>query len=106
MAAILTIPSGAFSGELTFDIIFDMENYTVELYPSPFTFDIPVLLDLRFTGANLLTSDSAVMEFDYLDGEEDTITYNYMKVDPDRGLLIIEGAQLPHFSRYGWVRTR
>ncbi len=46
--AVLTIPDNAYSRRLTFDIIFDLETLGVELYPSPFTFDKPVILDLKF----------------------------------------------------------
>lgn len=106
MAAVLEIPQGAYDGELTFDLIFDLENLAVELYPSPFTFDIPVILDLRFSGVDLSDLGNDELIFDYLDGEKENLEIDRINIDQTRGLLVIQGAKIPHFSRYGWSRTR
>ena len=98
----LTIPKGAYSGDLTFDMIFDLENYALELYPSPFTFDIPVLLDMKFSKIDLTGIDKN--NFTYLDGEEE-IEYKQIRTNEAEGTLAVYGAVLDHFSRYGWTRT-
>jgi hypothetical protein len=101
----LTIPRGAFKGDLTFDMIFDLENYGLELYPSPFTFDKPVYLDLKFTHINLDGIDLDNFEFTYLDGEEE-MEYERFRLDATEGVIAVYGAVLHHFSRYGWTRTK
>ena len=104
--AVLTIPKNAYKGELTFDMIFDLENYGVELYPSPFTFDKPVSLNLIFSGVNLTGIDPNTFAFDYLDGTPSVLKYDYINVDVENKLLEVSGAKIPHFSRYGWTRVK
>ena len=106
MAATLEIPKGAYEGELTFDLIFDLENLAVELYPSPFTFDIPVILDLKFSGVDLSDINEDELTFNYLDGEEEDLEIKKIKINKKKGSLVIQGAKIPHFSRYGWSRRR
>ena len=107
LSAKLDIPIGAFSGDLTFEIIFDLNNYAVELYPSPFTFDKPVLLDLVFKNVDLSNIDPNAFVFDYLDGEEPVnLKVKSFDIDIKKNTLSIKDAELHHFSRYGWTRTR
>jgi hypothetical protein len=106
MTAKLTIPERAFKGKLTFDIIFDFDNYSVELYPSPFTFDKPVILDLTFTGVDFTNLDADNLVFDYLDGASESLKYSDVIINQDWKILSIKGVEIPHFSRYGWVRTK
>ncbi len=101
----LWIPQGAFKGTMTFDMIFDLENYAMELYPSPFTFDKPVELYMYWYGLDLSSYLGYDFDFNYLDGAGEEIKYDYSKIDIKNGTLVIEGAQLNHFSRYGWTRT-
>jgi hypothetical protein len=103
--AILDIPIGAFKGILTFEIIFDLDNYAVELYPSPYQFDKPVLLSLMFEHIDLSDLDVNNFSFQYLDGAKEDITYKSACANLDQGMIRIIGAQLNHFSRYGWTRT-
>ncbi len=106
MSAKLTIPAGAFEGKLTFDIIFDIENLAVELSPSPFTFNIPVQLDLRFSNVDLSNIDPNKFDFKYLnpDGTTEKINYKKLEINTDWNYLYVEKAELHHFSRYGWTR--
>ncbi|MFZ1289525.1 MAG: hypothetical protein WAR79_05525 [Melioribacteraceae bacterium] len=101
----LEIPAGAFSGELTFEMIFDLENYTLELYPSPFTFNKPVILDLTFQNIVIEDGDGDFI-FNYLDGPFEDINYGSVEIDEKTGTMIVKGAELHHFSRYGWTRTK
>lgn len=107
LSAKLDIPCGAFSGELTFDIIFDIENLAVELYPSPYTFDKPVLLNLEFKNVDLSGFDPSIFVFDYLDGKEpENLKVKSAKIDIKNNKLSIKEAELHHFSRYGWTRNK
>lgn len=106
LKATLTIPDSAYTGDLTFDLIFDLEILGVELYPSPFTFDKPVILDLQFVNADLKEFDLKDFNFDYLDGNPEYLNYDKIIFNIEDGLLKIIGAQIPHFSRYGWTRTK
>lgn len=101
----LTIPIKAYKRKLTFDMIFDLENFALELYPSPFTFDHPVKLDLKFENIDLSNVDLDNLNFTYLDGEEE-MKYKSIKHDIEKGKLEVKGAELHHFSRYGWSRRR
>lgn len=103
----LDIPCGAFSGDLTFEIIFDIENLAVELYPSPYTFDKPVLLNLEFKNVDLSGFDPSIFVFDYLDGTEpENLKVKSAKIDIENNRLLIKEAELHHFSRYGWTRNK
>ncbi len=104
MEATLTIPRGAFEGNLTFDIIFDLENLSVELYPSPYTFDKPVLLNLLFEGVDLTGTDLNNMDFKYKSSDGQVYSVVYESKIIESNYLEIVQAQLPHFSRYGWTR--
>jgi hypothetical protein len=105
LSAKLHIPENAFEGVLKFDMIFDFDNYALELYPSPFVFDKPVSLDLSFSGIKLTEEDIQNLNFTYLDGSEE-IEYDSIEINKDNGTLKVIGAKLKHFSRYGWTRTR
>lgn len=104
LTAELIVPRNAFEGVKDFDMIFDLENYSMELYPSPFTFDIPVEFSMYFYGLDLSEYAGYDLDFNYLDGEEEELEYYYKDVDFDNGNLVVWGAKLHHFSRYGWVR--
>ncbi len=106
LTAELDVPRKAFEGVMEFDMIFDLENYSMELYPSPFTFDIPVEFSMYFYGLDLSEYAGYDLDFNYLDGEEEELEYYYKDVDFDNGNLVIWGAKLNHFSRYGWVRAK
>lgn len=106
LSAVLEIPAGAFKGELTFDMIFDLDNLALELYPSPFTFDKPVKLDLVFKNVDLGDFDPETFTFNYLDGEFEDMVYESVDYDLDSGTLMVVGAELHHFSRYGWGRVK
>ena len=106
LQADLIVPRNAFEGVLEFDMIFDLENYSMELYPSPFTFDKPVEFSMYFYGVDLSEYAGYNLDFNYLDGEEEELEYFYKDVDIKNGNLVIWGAKLHHFSRYGWVRTK
>ena len=102
----LKIPAGAFKDSLTFDIIIDPNLLSIQLYPSPFTFDKPVLLDLKYKGVDFSKIDTTNLTFNYIapDGELIETNYESIQIDPVDGVLFVHDAKLPHFSRYGWLR--
>ena len=106
LVSYLRIPAGAFEGDLTFDMIFDVENNSMELYPSPFSFDLPVDFSMYWYGLDLEGFDNSEFEFGYLDGEGEEIICKRKYADVSSGTLVVQSAQLHHFSRYGWTRTR
>jgi hypothetical protein len=102
----LIIPRNAFKGTLEFDIIFDLDNYAMELYPSPYTFDKPVMFSMFFSGVDLSGYAVSDFDFNYLDGEPEDLVYSTKYVDINEGILKVWDAQLHHFSRYGWTRKK
>lgn len=107
LSSTLKIPKGAFDGELTFEMVFDLKNFAMEFYPSPYQFKKPVLFTMQFFNLDLSEYADCEWKFNYLDGKDEEITeYRYMGVDIKRGDIKIVDAELHHFSRYGWTRTR
>ena len=105
LTAELVIPKGAYKGSLEFDMLFDLENYAMELYPSPFTFDKPVDFSMYFYGVDLSQFAGSDIDFNYLDREGETVESKFIHYDLGNGTLQVWNAQLHHFSRYGWTRT-
>ena len=101
----LNIPSGAFDGELEFEVIFYLDCYSMELYPSPYTFKKPLSLTLFFYNVDLNRNDR-LLDFAYVEGEGEDVEYRMKKVDYKNGNIFVWDAQLHHFSRYGWTRKR
>ncbi|MEE9430489.1 MAG: hypothetical protein V3V16_05570 [Melioribacteraceae bacterium] len=109
LEAYLTIPKGAFEGELTFEMVFDPNLLSVELHPTPFTFDIPVILDLKYKGITKdfeINPDSLDFQYYKLDGTFENVDYKNIKWNPNSRTLMVFDAELHHFSRYGWTRTK
>ena len=109
LEAYLTIPPGAYEGELTFEIVFDPNQLSMELHPTPFYFDKPVVLTMQYKGiSENYIIDSEKLDFQYHnpDGSFEKVDYQKIDWDPiDRELKVFQ-AELHHFSRYGWVRKK
>ncbi len=101
----LNIPSGAFDGELEFEVIFYLDCYSMELYPSPFTFKKPISLTLFFYNVDLSPNDK-LLDFAYLEGRGEDVEYGMKQIDYENGNIFVWDAKLHHFSRYGWTRKR
>ena len=103
----LTIPKDAYFGFKKFSIEFDPENYTAHFYPSPTTFKKPLILDMKFSGLDLSKINKKAVEFCYMgeNGELEVVNCQKLVVRKKKGVLKIVGAELHHFSRYGWTRT-
>jgi len=107
--ATLNIPKGAFKGELTFEIVFDPNELSMEFHPTPQDFDIPVVLDLKFLNVpKKFEIDAASLDFQYYDPDGTFESVNYESVNwlNEPRILMVKGAELHHFSRYGWVRNK
>ena len=103
----LEIPAGAFGATRDISLILNSKKAMIDLYPSPMSFDIPLKLDLCYQGLDLRRLTIDQIDFYYLN--EFTNTYELMNsagkvFDASTGLLGITGVEIPHFSRYIWVR--
>ncbi len=103
--ALMSIPAGAFTGNKYITMIFDNSSASVQFTPSPTEFDKPLDLSfivsgLVFTGMNLSNVD-----FVYITPQGDTepVHYAYISTNIYFGSLAVYGAELNHFSRYGFV---
>jgi hypothetical protein len=69
------------------------------------TFSKPVIYNLTIMGVNLSNVDPSKVSFVYLspDGKYYKPVYDKIYVEKQSGKLQIVNAQLPHFSRYGFV---
>ena len=106
MIAELSVPAGAFEGIKTFTINFNYPDLTVDLTPTPFTFDIPVELNLKYSGLDLANINENELSFYYVanDNQLQQVEYRSVSIDKIAGELVVMHAKLPHFSRYGFVK--
>lgn len=102
----LTIPAGAFTGTKTIEANVNTDKAYIDFSPSPFSFNLPAKLDFEIEGIKLAKKDSENIEFGYFDSNNQfvPVEYDEMIVDVENGSLIIHGAKIDHFSRYGWTR--
>ena len=104
----LIIPKDAYFGFKKFSIEFDPVNYAAHFYPSPTTFNKPLTLNMKFSGLDLSGINEDEIEFCYMgeDGELEVVKCKELIVKKREGILEIVGAEILHFSRYGWTRTK
>lgn len=105
---LLTFDPGSFTGKKLIGITPDVNTGAVQFTPK-ITFTKPVKLDLSFTGINLNNlgfSSNSTVDFVYMsdDGNIEFILKNECKIKWDSKLLYTKKAQLPHFSRYVFVK--
>ncbi len=102
----LDIPKGAFKGSKTLSMSADKNSTSVTFGPSGSFFDKSLLLDLEYKGLNLVGIDVSKIKFVYLssDGIYSIIPNDGIQVDVKEGKLEVHGAQIDHFSRFGFVR--
>lgn len=98
------VPAGAYSGEKNITMIINSWNGTATFYPSPETFNKPLIFNLQVSGVDLNGTDPKSIDYVYLapDGSFDRIQYKQLIVNG--GILRVVDAQIPHFSIYGWCR--
>jgi hypothetical protein len=104
VTAKLTIPKGAFSGTQLISYTVNTETAGIEFSPSGQTFNISLSLDLVFTGINISGYKASDLSFSYLEGNSIVpAKFTYANANIGQGLLVVLGAQIAHFSRFGWA---
>ena len=100
----IVVLAGAYSGEKNITMIINSWNGTATFYPSPETFNKPLIFNLQVSGVSLDGTDPKSIDYVYLapDGSFDRILYKQLIVNG--GILRVVDAQIPHFSIYGWCR--
>ena len=102
----LKVPHNAFTGNADFTITADDEYAAIEFLPD-MVFDIPLELNVTFLGLDLAALNLTNGDYDFVfiddDGNMKVIGYNAIHVNEDQGKLWVTNADIPHFSRYGFV---
>ncbi|MCX6168347.1 MAG: hypothetical protein NTX65_03340 [Ignavibacteriales bacterium] len=108
ISATLHVPAGALKNRpsLQFHMVVDNDQLTIQFQPHPTIFDIPLTMDLEYTGVDLTGIDAQTVYFAYLDNDMTSwvIPNEKIFVDKNTGTLRITGGEIPHFSEYGFVR--
>ncbi|MFZ0455878.1 MAG: hypothetical protein WAM24_19175 [Ignavibacteriaceae bacterium] len=102
--AFIEVPSGAYSGEKNIQMIINSNTGTAIFYPSPETFNKPLIFNLKINGVDLNGVDKKKLDYVYLAPDDSFQRIEYKKLVINDGVLIVEDAQIPHFSIYGWCR--
>ncbi len=100
----LHIHAGSFAGKLTISTYVDDTNFLTTFGPS-YVFNRPLEYTLMLQGLNLSGVNPANVRFVYqaADGTIHQCQYSSIDVDLTKGKLKVNSAQIPHFSRYGFV---
>ena len=104
ISAEIEVPAGAYSGDKNITMIINSFNGTATFYPSPETFNKPLIFNLRVSGVNLNGVDPKTIEYVYLAPDGSFAPIEYKNLVVNGGVLIVDGALIPHFSMYGWCR--
>src|ERR1035437_7151788 len=102
----MIIPAGAFNGVRTITLTADDQYAAVSCSPA-MVFDKSLLLDYSYTGLNIksLNLPKAKNGFYFIpdSGILEAIASSSFLIDTKSGSLSVTGAQIPHFSRFGWA---
>jgi hypothetical protein len=108
ISATLHVPAHALANtpSLRFYMLVDNDKLSIQFQPHPTYFDIPLSLDLEYTGIDLTGVNPATIYFAYLDDPNTgfIIENDHIYVDKTTGTIRISGGEIPHFSEYGFVR--
>jgi hypothetical protein len=103
VTAKLTVPKGAFSGTKNISYTVNTETASIDFSPADTSFSKNLNLDITFTGVNISGYKASDLAFAYLeDGSIVPAKFTYANANIAKGLLMVLGAQISHFSRYGW----
>ena len=103
VTAKLTIPRGAFSGTQVISYTVNTETASIDFSPNSINFYKNLSLDLVFTGVNISGYKTSELAFAYLGGNYIVpAKFTYANANIAQGLLVVLGAQIDHFSRFGW----
>ncbi|PKL87073.1 MAG: hypothetical protein CVV23_17245 [Ignavibacteriae bacterium HGW-Ignavibacteriae-2] len=97
--------------EVTFDATFDPNQLSVDLDPHGTVFNKPILLTMKFEGIDVIdyriNYDNC---FQFIDENgnpsQETIKFQALEINETMGTVIVFGAQIWHFSRYGFTKKR
>jgi len=101
----MTFPAGAFDGARTITLTADDHYAAVSCSPS-MVFAQSVILDYSYTGLTIkncdLPKDKNGFYFISDNGYLEPVVSSSFLIDKKAGNLSVTGAQINHFSRYGW----
>ena len=102
----LKFPKGAFEGEKEITNTLYTKFAEAIFEPHVPSFNLPAEYDLELEGLDLFGVNPANVMFVYQNpnGDLEVVECEKMEVDIEKGKLKIEGALLPHFSRFGFVK--
>ena len=105
--ATLRFKRGSFDGSRYITMSINSKYGNASFSPSG-TFDIPAIYNATIMGLDLSGINPEDIQFVYMaeDGLYYPIDVQNIFVEPQSGKLQVIEAKLPHFSRYGWVRTK
>jgi hypothetical protein len=102
----MTIPAGAFTGVRTITLTADDQYAALSCSPS-MVFDKSLNLDFSYTGLTLNNTNlpNGKHGFNYISdsGNLETVVSNGVLINRNLGRVVVTGAQINHFSRYGWT---
>jgi hypothetical protein len=100
----LHVHAGSFSGKLKISTYVDDANFLTTFGPS-YVFNRPLEYTLMLQGLDLSGVNLSNLRFVYqaANGSIQQCQYSSIDVDLSRGKLKVNSAQIPHFSRYGFV---
>ncbi|MBT8378913.1 MAG: hypothetical protein KJN64_06770 [Ignavibacteria bacterium] len=103
----LTIPAHAFQGTKTITITVD-DNFAALRFSPSMTFTKNLKLYTYFSGLHLNGIKQKSLDFVYIanGGSIELLKKKGVKIFPKWGILQVNSAELPHFSRFGWVRKQ
>ena len=101
----LTIPTFAFPGVKTITITVD-DDYAALHFSPAMNFTKNLKLYTYFSGIELNMGNHKNLDFVYIaeDGSIETLKKRGVQIFPKWGILQINSVELPHFSRFGWIR--
>jgi hypothetical protein len=102
--AVIEVPAGAYSGDKNITMIINSDNGTATFYPSPETFNKPLIFNLKINGVDLNGIDPTSIDYVYLAPDGSFAPIEYKKIVVNSGVLIVNDALIPHFTMYGWTR--
>ncbi len=102
--ASIEVPAGAYSDQKNIIMKINSINGTATFYPSPETFNKPLVFNLKISGIDLNGVNPKTLDYVYLAPDGSFQQIGYKKIVINNGILIVEDALIPHFSIYGWCR--
>lgn len=105
--ATLRFTRGSFVGSRFVTMSINSAYGTASFSPSG-VFDKPAIYNSTIMGLDLSGINPDEIQFVYMgtDGKYYPIDVQHILVEPQSGKLQVINAEIPHFSRYGWTRTK